>query len=318
MAVEVEELGDEAVGFVSDARYVAAAVEAAEGLVADDPSQERWVRPLVRAIKRGRLRLPSLSPTTHRLIQLIEAPEVDLDELAEVVSADPVLTMRLIGVANSSYFRGATEVPNIREALMRMGVREARTIIIVVALRSTLLRSQGLGDSAQLLWRHSILCAAAAQETTQELPPWEQSGFLAGLLHDIGQLVVLAFVSELPAWQEDGEAPDAEAVDAILAATHSALGALVLASWGFPDPFCEAILTHHDSSAASEEVRILAVALELTDAIAHQVVAGWPEEESELDPSLIALAETLGLDAERLTDLAEEAAAACEALSKLS
>ena len=87
---------------------------------------------------------------------------------------------------------------------MRMGVREARTIVVVVALRSTVLRSPGLGDQARQLWKHSLLAASATQEITAELPPWETSGFLAGLLHDLGNLVVLAFVSELPAWQEDG------------------------------------------------------------------------------------------------------------------
>ena len=67
--------------------------------------------PLVRAIRRKRLRLPALSATTHRVVRLIEAADVDLDELASAVSGDPVLATRIMGVANSTYFRGATEVP---------------------------------------------------------------------------------------------------------------------------------------------------------------------------------------------------------------
>ena len=161
----------------------------------------------MRAILRKRLRLLALSPTTNRVIQLIESPDGDVDSLAPAVSGDPVLATRIMGVANSSYFRGATEVPNVREALMRMGIREARTLVVVVALRSTLLRSPGLGELAQKLWRHSLLSASGTQEIMQEIPPWQNSGFLAGLLHDLGQLVVLAFVAELPAWQDDGASP---------------------------------------------------------------------------------------------------------------
>ena len=77
---------------------------------------------------------------------------------------------------------------------MRMGVREARTLVVVVALRSTLLGSPGLGEAAQKMWRHSLLTASATQEIASEIPPWETAGFLAGLLHELGNLVVLAFI----------------------------------------------------------------------------------------------------------------------------
>ena len=82
------------------------------------------------------------------MLRLIDSPDVKLGELAEAVSGDPMLSTRIMGVANSSYFRGASEVLSVRDALVRMGVREARTLVGVVALRSTLLRSPGLGQLA--------------------------------------------------------------------------------------------------------------------------------------------------------------------------
>ena len=268
MSVEAVEIGDEGLGAHGAERYADLAVAGARALIEYDASQERWVMPLVRAILRKRLRLPSLSPTTHRVVRLIEQSEVDLDELAQAVNGDPVLATRIMASRTASYFRGATEVPNVREALMRMGVREARTLVVVVALRSTLLRSPGLGEMAQQLWRHSLLTASATQEIAQELPPWETTGFLAGLLHDLGQLVVLAFVAELPAWQDDGASPSASTVEAMLDATHHALGAMVLASWGFPEAFCDAILAHHDADTVEGEARTLAQAMDLGHAIA--------------------------------------------------
>lgn len=179
MTVDVESIDSEGMGSQSTEYYSDAAISDAHSLAERDAGQARWIKPFVRAIKRRRLRLPSLSPTVGRVVKLIESPEVDLDELADAVNGDPVLATRIMGVANSTYFRGATEVPNVREALMRMGIREARTIVVVVALRSTVLRSPGLGDSARELWRHSILTALATQEITVELPPWQSSGFLA-------------------------------------------------------------------------------------------------------------------------------------------
>ena len=318
MSVDAVEIGDEGLGEHAAERYAEAAIAGARALIESDPGQERWVTPLLRAIKRKRLRLPSLSPTTHRVVRLIEQAEVDLDELAQAVNGDPVLATRIMGVANSSYFRGATEVPNVREALMRMGVREARTLVVVVALRSTLLRSPGLGERAQVLWRHSLLTASATQEIAQEIPPWETTGFLAGLLHDLGQLVVLAFVAELPAWQDDGASPSEAAVDAMLAATHPALGAMVLASWGFPAAFCDAVLGHHDMDDIGGEAEPLAQAIDLGHTIARRIDEGFPDEADEMDAELIAKGERVGLDAPRVFDIAAEAEANLEALSKLA
>lgn len=318
MAFEIDQIGDEGLGSIPNGRFAEMAIESARALADGDAAKARWTVPLIRAIRRRRLRLPSISPTIHRVVKLIESSEVDLDELAAAVNGDPVLATRLMGVANSSYFRGATEVPNVRDALMRMGVREARTIVVVVALRTTVMRSPGLGDRARALWKHSLLTASATQEIVAELPPWENVGFLAGLLHDLGKLVVLAFVSELPAWQEDGAVPSSATIDAISEATHAPLGAMVLASWGFPGPFCEAVLWHHDSAQASGQSASLAIATDLGHRIATQIEETWPDDSSELDPSLVELAEQLGLDADRLADISSEAEASFEALSKLS
>lgn len=319
MAIDIHEIGTGGLGRRSGDPYAADAIAAARALVDRDPSQARWVTPLVRAIERRRLRLPSLTPTVHRVIRLIEAPEVDVDELARAVNGDPVLATRIMGVANSSYFRGVTEVPNVREALMRMGIRESRTLVVVVALRSTLLRSPGLGEMAQTLWRHSLLTASATQEIAQETPPWEASGFLAGLLHDLGQLVVLAFAAELSAWQEDGAEPPASAVEAILEATHGPLGAMVLASWGFPGAFCDAIRAHHEVGGdVADEAGALVRAIDLGHALAQRIEAGWPDTPDALDAELIARGAALGLDAGRLCEIAADAEANLEALAKFS
>ena len=318
MATDVEELCEERLGSISNARFEQAAIASASAYLESEPSQECWITPLIRAIERRRLRLPSLSPTVHRVVEIIESSEVDLGELAAAISGDPVLATRIIGAANSSYFRGETQVSNIRAALTRMGISEARTIVIVVALRAMVLRSPGIGAAATTLWRHSLLTAAAAQEISSELPPWETSGFLAGLVHDLGRLVILAFASELPAWQEDGSLPSPELIEAISAATHAPLGALVLASWGFPTDFVEAILNHHDSARQTGPAGDLARVVQLGHRIAGQIEAGWPEDPAQLDEELSESAGKLGLTPERLADIAVESEASFEALNKLS
>ena len=318
MASELEQIGVDDLGEGWCADLESSAIEGLKDLVRAEPAFERWVTPLVRAIKRRRLRLPTLSPTVHKIVEIIESPEVDLDELAETVTGDPALASRIMGVANSSFFRGATAVPNVREALMRMGVREARTIVVVVALRSTVLRASGLADSAARLWRHSLLCAAATQEICAELPEWESSGFLAGLVHDIGQLAILGFASELPAWQEDGAEPGESDIAGLSDASHEALGGLILESWHFPAGMTRAVSHHHDPSLLQGSELDLGRAIELGHSIARAVDAGWPENPEEIDPALCELAAALGIDRERLAELAIEAEVSFEALDKLN
>jgi len=315
-AAEIDEAGLGTAG-VSD-RFADVAIAAARALSQADPSFARWVDPFARAIKRKRLRLPSLSPTIHRILKLIESADAHLDDLAQAVGSDPALATRIMGVANSSFFRGASECGSVRDALMRMGVREARTIVIVVALRSTVLRSPGLGDLAHTIWKHALLSASACQEICTELPRWESSGFLAGLVHELGQLAVLSFASELPAWQDDGATPSPEVVSTLADATLVSLGAMILESWGFPSPFCEAVFGQRSVDQVTGEAAELAAAIDLGHRIAQAIEGGWPRNVDELDPELLASGRRLGLEADRLTDIASEAEVNFEALSKLS
>ena len=319
MAIGAAKIGENGLGAAgSSPRFAEAAIAAARALSKADPSYARWVDPLARAIERKRLRLPSLSPTVHRVLKLIENPDAHLDELAAAVGSDPALATRIMGVANSAFFRGASEVGSVRDALMRMGMREARTIVIVVALRSTVLRSPGLGDLAHEIWKHALLSASACQEISTELPRWESSGFLAGLVHELGQLAVLAFASELPAWQDDGAMPSPAVVTALADATLVSLGAMILDSWGFPEPFCEAVFGQRAADQVEGDAAQLAAAIDLGHRIAEAIERGWPTSADELDPGLLAAGARLGLDGDRLSDIAGEAEANFEALNKLS
>lgn len=318
MAVEIHEIGAEALGDRAATAWADRVVAAAQALAERDATCAPWVAPLLRAVERGQLKLPALSATTQRVVRLIERSEVDLDELAEAVNGDPALAARIMGVANSSYFRGVTAVSNVREALMRMGIREARTLVVVVALRGTMLRSQSLGARAQRLWSHALLSASATQEIAQAVPPWETLGFLAGLLHDLGELVVLADLAESEAYREIDDEPPEQVVSAMIDATHAPLGAMVLASWGFPEALCEAVACHPLPAEASPEARSLAELMQLGDRIAETIEAGWPADVEELPSGFVEEAAALGLDEVDLADVAVEAEASFQALSKLA
>lgn len=336
MLTETDALETAGVGPVVDLPIGERAALAAQSLLGEEGVEASWIKPLVRAIKRRRLALPVLAPTTAQIVRLIETPDVELDDLSRAVMSDPGLSVRIMGVANSSYFRGLSEVPNVHEALMRMGLREARTIIIVVALKSTVLSGATAGPYAVKLWKHSLLTASAAQEVCAKLPPWEHVGMLAGLVHDLGKLVLLAFAEEDPAWQEPAKPPPVEVLERVMERTHASLGAMMLSSWGFAPNFCEAVLAHEapyeagmppeaagsaEPSSSCESSRKdahqLALALHLANSIAHQIEEGWPSTAEDVPEDLLEEGESLGLSLERLVEIAEDTSASFEYLSRV-
>lgn len=320
MPTDLNSLCDSDAGIVESTVYEADALARVEDMLERGVVDEQWLRPLATAIRNRRLRVPTLSTTISRVVDLLGNPEVNLDELSTLVVQDPGLSARLMGVANSSFFRGAAAVENVRDALMRMGIREARTIVLVLALRGVVLRSPGQGSSATPFWRHALLTAAAAQEISSENPDWQSLGFLAGLVHEIGQLVIQAFAAELPDWREDGEAPNASDVHKMVEGLHADLGAHVLSNWGFSGDFCDGVLMHHSLEMDSAEGKgaELARILDLSDRLAVLVEVGWPKDHEDLPESLVRAGEVLGYTEEGLFDLAIEAEASFDVLSKVS
>ncbi len=285
-------------------------------VLSERPGAAAFVAALADASRAGKLRLSVLSETVTRVLGLIDDRDVDFASLVASVEADPALTTKVMGVAHSSYFQGATPPASLAEAMMRIGLDEVRTIVLVVALRSTILRSSGLGEQAPALFRHCLLAGLVAEELLGGMARKAREGMLYGLLHDVGRIAILSFADTLDrAGFEEGPL-ESELVDSVSAILHEDLGALVLQSWGFSTELVEAVRHHHRPTECSHPARELARCLFAADLMAHRFESGWPDEASReagmLDLELAEALAPLGLDFEAASELA---AAAAESLS---
>lgn len=183
-------------------------------IYAEGPSAP-FLEEVVNALRADELRLPILPDSVSRVMRLIDKPEVNMGELAQLVELDPALAVKTVGVANSAYYRGAEPAVSVHQALMRMGLSHARNVVVAVALRSSLFKVAGYEREAQDVWLHSLYTALGTQAVLSEIPPWQDNGFLLGLSHDIGRIAMLSFAAEARIRDRKHRSPDLAVGDAL-------------------------------------------------------------------------------------------------------
>jgi putative nucleotidyltransferase with HDIG domain len=196
-------------------------------------------------------RLQPLPAILTRLSELANASACDLETVADAIRMDPVLTLKLLGAANSAFAASGTPVDTVDEAVMRLGtglVVSMAFTLSVGGLISPALPPYGIENGA--LWRHSAAAAIAAEGLVRigrnRIPA---ATVTAALLHDIGKQIMAAgvgaeefdFIHEA---QRLGT-PLAEAESEVTELNHAEVGCLVAQHWGLPDRICRAIMYHH-------------------------------------------------------------------------
>ncbi|HXI52972.1 MAG TPA: HDOD domain-containing protein [Candidatus Saccharimonadales bacterium] len=258
--------------------------------------------------------LTPLPPSAVRLATVATSGDVSLDEVAEVVSYDEVLTMKLLRAANSVVLGGATRCTEAREAVLRLGTARILVLTVAAGARSLLRRNvYAYGLAEGRLWKHSIAAATAAEVlsefTDRELPT---ETFTAALLHDVGKLVMGRFLStEDLEWirraqKSGGLSPLAAEVE-ILNLHHGELGGIIAQHWQMGPRIVEGIHFHHNPHDGSE---LICHAVYLSNIVAkHLEGLNAPPTP---DPASL---ECLGVGAGRMNELLAAARSRFESIS---
>jgi len=138
-------------------------------------------------------KLPTLPATYQKLVTCLKDPRADLDDVARIISHDPAMSARLLKVVNSAYFGLAKPVADVARAGSLLGLDRIMALVLGQGLFSGGEAPQVRGFSLEALWSHSIATAAAAHRIAIEEKLDKElvaAAFLAGMLHDIGKLVL--------------------------------------------------------------------------------------------------------------------------------
>jgi len=223
---------------------------------------------LVPQVLRSLKNLPPFPMVAQRALLLLNKPEVSIQELVEVVKFDPAITANILRISNSAYFGLRREIHSLHQALLLLGTQELLKIIIASgATRLFSAPTPGYFTERQGLWRHSVSCALMVDLLSRELSlPDHSIGFTAGLMHDIGKVVLSLFVEQK--FHEIMEAVEQQGVSfqiaekMVLGVDHAEIGGEMARMWDFPDRLRLAITYHHlDKPEAYTDDLILLVYL---------------------------------------------------------
>ena len=216
--------------------------------------------------------LPCLPPVLLGVQKAIAESDVGARELARVIMADPSLTARVLKMANSVYFASQHRIRTVTQAILIMGFETVRNLVLGLSVYD-MLSNLPKAQDYRSVWRHSLCCAVCSRYFAQKLRSVHaEQAFVAGLLHDIGKLIMGQFFAEEYA-EVDRKVRDEnlsyhQAETKVLGFTHEAAGCLVAEHWGFPQELTQAVSRHEATSA--EELGTMNTQLQRIVGVANQ------------------------------------------------
>lgn len=228
-----------------------------------------------REIVSGTVEVASLPEIFIRINEMVENPHYSASDIGRMISKDPAMTARLLKIVNSPFYNFPSKIDTVSRAITVIGVRELRDLVLattVVKLFTGLPNDLITMDS---FWRHSTQCAIVARilaARNRELNV--ERFFIAGLLHDIGSLLIYRKVPELAreallrASHNDEVLEEAERT--VMGFTHADVGAELIRKWRLPKNIEEAVEYHHQPHkchSGAKEAAVVHIANIITSAV---------------------------------------------------
>ncbi len=201
-------------------------------------------------------KLKTLPHVGIKLSQLISDEDVSVQQLEEVIRLDPTLVLRLLRLVNSPYYGLREKVDSVSKAVVFIGMKHLRNMVVLNALKDIFKQSSEEGSfSRNKLWLHCAVISICSQMISERI--FKKKGedpFLCGILHDIG-IIVEAQVeeelfNELIAAFKPGKKSFVEFEREIIGSDHSAIGSKLAKDWKLPPNVQEGIKNHHKVGGA--------------------------------------------------------------------
>lgn len=279
---------------------------------AEDSGAFAFVTDLAQEVSKGKVELPSFPDVAVRVRKVLADEHVSNDQIARVVSSDPGLAARVFTLANSAALnRSGRSISELKTAVNRIGHNNVRTAAVSFAIAQ--LRRAGelrhISKELEQLWQEATMVAALAYAVASRADINADESMLAGLLHNVGKIYILARAN-----RHNSLFKDPTALAQVMRDWHANVGKAIVDNWGFPEHISEAIGEHEsiDRAVTHPDVTdVLTVAVMMSGFFGH-------ETDLELNMQGVKAFWRLGLDNEKcvhvMRDCAEEISALRTAL----
>ncbi len=204
--------------------------------------------------------LPSIPDVAGRVINMVNDPELSFKSMADEISKDQAITTNILKLCNSAFFSKGKEITSVDRAIVTLGIKEVKDIVVIAATREVLNKAI-LGYDLQRgeLWTHGLAVAILAKKIAlaKNKKAVADVAFTGGIIHDVGKTVLALFVSntfkEILSTVESKKITFNAAEREVMGYDHQEIGEKVLAKWKFPEVLKAMVRFHHDPALAPKE-----------------------------------------------------------------
>lgn len=197
--------------------------------------------------------LPSLPSLYFKLMEELASPDATTDSVGDLIAQDISLTAKLLQLVNSAFFGVAQHVATTQEAVQILGFGMVRTLSLSIYVFSRFDPDRMPGFPLERLWKHSMATGMLARKVATQAgasPQTVETAFTAGILHDIGKVVLGFSLPQLYRMAVEKATAERisqhEAETAVLGASHPEVGGYLLGLWGLPAELVDAVAWHHE------------------------------------------------------------------------
>jgi len=187
-------------------------------------------------------RPPTLPAVALEAMRLAARPDARFEEVVEVLQRDPVLTARVLSIAQSALYATRSSAVTLHQAAVRLGLKALRDIIFEAVVQAKLFRAPGFDGVMARLYRHSTATAHVARAVCRRTLVNAEYAFLCGLLHDMGIAAALLVVADRPEWRRLSLEQLTPALDAV----HVDASGILARQWKLPEAIQRLVATHHE------------------------------------------------------------------------
>ncbi len=252
-------------------------------------------------INNNRINLPTLPEVALKVREVVQNPDSSAAKIAITIGADPVMTAKLLQVANSALYRASSPIENLQHAISRLGQNVVRNIVTSMVMEQ--LYQKGANPSVdkhlKKLWLHSTRVAAISMILARKFTKLKpDQAMLAGLIHDIGAIPIYTEAANIP------ELDDEEVLQNIVGKIHNLIGTTILDEWNFPQEMIDVVSNHEDLNYDSGDKVDYVDVVTVANILSH---IGTPHPLTKCDWTEASAFKKLGLTPEESISVIEEA-----------